>query len=326
MWIIDHKNIFLTIGVAVMALSLVILFWFGIKPSIDFTGGALLEVTYEVRPDKSEIENNLSGLDLGGYSLRASIDEAGRDAYHLRTRDLKEEERQTIQNVMLGVGEGGEIARSTVVGPTIGQELQEKVKWAVGGVSVVILLYVALVFWGVRWPVGSTVYGGITVIALLHDILVPAAAMSLFGYFLGMEADVLFVMALLAVLGYSVNDTIVVFDRVRENIVKYRKEHKSVVKDMGGLERDEISYTFDKPFSEVVGLSVNETLLRSINTSLTTGLALVALYWFGGEVTESFALILLIGIIAGTYSSIFLASPLLVWYADKKGVKSETNA
>lgn len=305
-----------------MAGSLAIIFLFGIKPSIDFTGGALLEVTYEVRPEKSEIEKGLSDLNLGGYSLRASTDESGGDAYHLRTRDLKEPERQTVQNIMLASGEGGEVTRSTVVGPTIGQELQEKAKWAVGGVSVVILLYVGLAFWGVRWPVGSTAYGAITIVALLHDILVPAAAMSLLGYFFGMEAGVLFVMALLAVLGYSVNDTIVVFDRVRENIVKYRKEHKQTIKEVGGMEREEVSYSFDRSFSDIVGQSVNETILRSINTSLTTGLALLALYWFGGDMTKIFALILLIGVVAGTYSSIFLASPLLVWYSQKYGDKS----
>lgn len=152
--------------------------------------------------------------------------------------------------------------------------------------------------------------------------MVPAALMAILGYFYGAEADVLFVTALLAVLGYSVNDTIVIFDRVRENIIKYRSERKKTVNAPGGLKREEVTYTFKRPFSEIVGLSIKETMLRSINTSLTTGLALLALYFFGADVTKNFALVMLAGVAAGAYSSIFFASPLLVWYAERKDKKS----
>jgi preprotein translocase subunit SecF len=136
--------------------------------------------------------------------------------------------------------------------------------------------------------------------------------------FAGVEADVLFVMALLAVLGYSVNDTIVVFDRVRENLKRHRTETKTMVKSVDGLEREEISYELKKPFGEIVGEAVNQTIMRSINTSITTLLALLALYFFGGEVTKTFTLILIAGVIAGTYSSICLANPLLVYVAERK--------
>ena len=140
--------------------------------------------------------------------------------------------------------------------------------------------------------------------------------MALLGYFAGVEVDVLFVMAILAVLGYSVNDTIVVFDRVRENLVKYRQEKKHIVKDPTGMPREEIEYLFTKPFGDIVGQSVEQTIVRSLNTSITTLLALTTLYFLGGEVTKTFALILIAGVAAGAYSSIFLASPLLVWYAE----------
>lgn len=282
-----------------------------------------MEVSYSTKPEKSSIEDSLNQMDLGGYSLRQAENSEGNGAFILRTRDLSEEERMSVEAVMISSGEGANVERFTSIGPVIGSELTEKAKWAVGAVSLVIVVYVAFAFLGVRWPVGSSVYGGITIVALLHDILVPAALMSLLGYFYGVEVDVLFVMALLAVLGYSVNDTIVVFDRVRENIVKYRNEHKRTVNAPGGMKREEVSYTFNKPFADIVELSISESLLRSINTSLTTGLALVALYIFGGEVTKNFALVLLAGVIAGAYSSIFFASPLLVWYADWKESKSK---
>lgn len=306
-----------------MVVSAAIVLALGIKPGIDFTGGSLMEVSYTEKPEKSSIEEPLNQLDLGGYSLRQAENTEGNGAFILRTRDLTEEERQNVESLMLKEGEGANVDRFTSIGPVIGDELTEKAKWAVGAVSLVIVIYIAFAFLGVRWPVGSSVYGAITIIVLAHDVLVPTALMSLLGYFYGVEIDILFVMALLAVLGYSVNDTIVIFDRVRENIVKYRNEHKRTVNAPGGMKREEISYTFNKPFADIVELSINESLLRSINTSLTTGLALVALYIFGGEVTKNFALVLLVGVIAGAYSSIFFASPLLVWYANWKESKDK---
>lgn len=301
-----------------MVVSTVILFWFGLKPGIDFTGGSLMEVSYNSRPEKAEVETKLNEMDLGGYSLRESLDQKGKDSFQLRTRNLSEDERVAVETALLQGDADAAVSRFTSVGPVVGDELAEKSKWAIGAVVIIIVIYVGFAFMGVRWPVGSSVYGGITIISLLHDVLVPAAVMALLGHFYGAEIDVLFVIALLAILGYSVNDTIVVFDRVRENIVTYRTEHKKKVKGPGGIEHEEVTYTFKRPFSEIVGLSVNETMLRSINTSLTTGLALVALYFFGGEVTKNFALILLMGVAAGAYSSIFFASPLLVWYAEWK--------
>ncbi len=306
-----------------MAVSLGLIFVFGLKPGIDFTGGSLMEVAYDSRPPKTEVETSLNGLDLGGYSLRESNDEAGREIYMLRTRALSDTERTSVEGVVLVDGSGGEVTRFTSVGPVIGQELQEKAKWAIGAVSLVIVIYIAIAFLGVRWPVGSSVYGGITILSLAHDVMVPTALMAVMGHFYGVEVDVLFVMALLAVLGYSVNDTIVIFDRVRENILKYRNEHKKTVNAPGGITRDEVTYSFNKPFGEIVDLSIKDTLLRSINTSLTTALTLVALYYFGGDVTKNFALVLLSGVVAGAYSSIFFASPLLVWYSEWKETKNK---
>lgn len=323
MFFVTHRKMFLSIAVAVVVGSLGIILTLGLPLGIDFTGGALTEVAYDTVPEKAQLETALNEKGLGGYSLRETIDESGRDGYILRTRDLLEEERVAISAFLVQAGEGGEITRFTSIGPVIGEELKDKSVWAIAGVSLIIILYVAFAFAGVSYPVGSWVYGGITILALLHDVIVPTAVMALLGYFAGLEADVLFVMALLAVLGYSVNDTIVVFDRVRENLVKYREEKKVKVVGTDGMEREEVTYTLLKPFSEIVGLSVSQTLMRSINTSVTTLVALGALYFFGGEVTQTFTLVLIAGVLAGTYSSICIANPLLVFVAERKAAKAE---
>ncbi len=323
MFVILHRKIFLIIAAALVFGSLAIISTIGLNFGIDFTGGALTEVAYDTRPEKVELETELTGLDLGRYSLRETLDESGRDGYILRTRDLAESERLAVSEQLTTVGEGAEITRFTSIGPVIGQELRDKAAWAIGAVALIIILYVAFAFRGVSYPVGSWVYGGITILALIHDVLVPTALMSLLGYFLGMEVDVLFVMALLAVLGYSVNDTIVVFDRVRENLMQFRQE-KKIKKKIDGIEHEEIEYILTKPFDEIVGLSVSQTLIRSINTSITTLLALLALYFIGGEVTQSFALVLIAGVLAGTYSSICFANPLISLIAERKLNKIET--
>jgi preprotein translocase subunit SecF len=317
MFVIKYTKVFLIATALIFIVSIAIIAKFGLLLGIDFTGGALTEVSYVSLPEKASLENELTaygeGVNLGGYSLRETVDDTGRDGYILRTRDLTEEERQSVEDIMVAAGEDGSLTRFTSIGPVIGKELKDKAVWAVGAVVIIIVLYVAFAFRGVSYPVGSWTYGGITILALAHDVLVPAALMAILGYTMGAEIDVLFVMAMLAVLGYSVNDTIVVFDRVRENIIKYRQEKK--VKKDG---QETVEYLFTKPFEVIVGQSVGETLLRSINTSLTTLLALLALYFLGGDVTKNFALVLIAGIIAGTYSSICIANPLLIYFGNKK--------
>ena len=213
------------------------------------------------------------------------------------------------------------MTRFTSIGPVIGEELRGKAGWAIFGVVSIIVLYVAFAFAGIGTPVSSWMYGAITIFVLIHDVLVPTALMSILGYTFGVEVDVLFVMALLAVLGYSVNDTIVVFDRVRENLTKNRTEHRKKHTEPGGLVREEVTYTLTKPYDEIVGSAVSETMARSINTSVTTLVVLLGLYFFGGSVTQTFALVLLAGVLAGTYSSICIASPLVVTYAMYKAAK-----
>ncbi|HLD27489.1 MAG TPA: protein translocase subunit SecF, partial [Patescibacteria group bacterium] len=183
------------------------------------------------------------------------------------------------------------------IGPTIGNELKRKSFYAIIVVLLAIILYIAYAFRKVSKPVESYKYGAAAIIALIHDLLIIIGVFAVLGHFLNVQIDSYFVTALLTILGFSVHDTIVTFDRTRENL----KRHQ------------------DKTFEEVVNLSVNETIIRSLNTSLTTVFVLLAIFLFGGETIRYFVLALALGLIVGTYSSIFLASPLLmIWYRLKK--------
>lgn len=298
MFVATYTKQLLIIAALIFAVAGGIVGVFGIPLGIDFTGGSLTEVAYDVRPEKADVEEVLNEMNLGAYSLRGTVGEDGRDGYILRTRDLSDDERQSVQAVLTSTGEGSSIARFTSVGPVIGQELRDKAFWAMLAVVLTIVLYVMFAFRKVAGQVRSWVYGALTILALMHDVLVPVAFVSLAGFFFGIEADILFIMALLTVLGYSVNDTIVVFDRVRENLLKNQEEERI------------------EPIETTVGRSVSDTMGRSINTSLTTLVALGALYLLGGAVTEMFALTLMVGVIAGAYSSIFIANPMLIVLAN----------
>ena len=315
MFIITNKKIFLIIAAAIVAISLGIVATFGIKLGIDFTGGSLMEVKYSTLPEKEAIEAVVQEQSLGEFSVRHSKSEAG-DGYLITTRDLKEDERVLLEEKLIAVSDGGELVRFTSIGPVIGQELADKAVWAIGAVLALIIIYVAIAFMGVGAPVSSWVYGFMAIIVLVHDIVVPLAFISLMGEFAGAQADILFVTVLLTILGFSVNDTIVIFDRIREKLKQNRTESRRTIPVTGGKDEIEITYTLHKPFGELVGQAISETMSRSINTSVTVLLALAALYFFGTSVTDMFVLSLMVGVIAGAYSSVFIASPLLVLYQE----------
>lgn len=305
MFVIKHKNIFFALTGAIFVLAIGATVLFGLKLGIDFTGGASVEFSC-AECEKSALSHNLDQLGLGEYSLRETD-----GGFMLRTKALEGDDREGV--LALVASHGGEVKNFSDVGPTIGNELARKALIAIVLVSLLIVLYIAFVF---RPPVvkrevsregfvtitrdnhgvSSWVFGTVAVITLVHDIIVPIGIFALLGHFMGAEVGVLFVTALLAILGYSVNDTIVVFDRVRERLKKNAEGNKN------------------EDFETMVGESLSETYARSINTSLTTLLTLIALYFFGPEATHAFALTLIAGVIAGTYSSIFIAAPLLVWW------------
>lgn len=318
MFAVTYRKIFLAIAAVIMLGSAALIGMFGLKLGIDFTGGTLIEVVFTEIPSQTQVEESLQPYELGAISVREAASDDGRTGYIVRTRDLTESEHESVENTLTSIGAGAEVTRYTSIGPVIGQELKDKAGWAVFGVVSIIVLYVAFAFAGIGVPVSSWVYGLVTIVVLIHDVLVPTALMSVLGVTYGAEVDVLFVMALLAVLGYSVNDTIVVFDRVRENLVKNRTEKRTKTTEPGGIVKEHVEYTLTAPYEKIVGSAVSESMARSINTSLTTMAALVALYFIGGSVTQTFSLILIAGVVAGAYSSICIASPLVVAYAKWK--------
>lgn len=324
MGIIRNKKFFLITAAVIVLASAIIIASFGLKAGIDFTGGSLTEMRYGTLPEKSQVEAAVAELNIDDVSVRHYENESG-NGYLVTTRDLTDSERISLESKLTELGSEAELVRFTSIGPVIGKELADKAVWAVGAVLGLIIIYVAIAFSGVGAPVSSWVYGFITVFVLGHDILVPVAFMSLMGHFAGAEVDILFVTVLLTILGFSVNDTIVIFDRIREKLKLNRTEIKKNVQVPGSRNQVEISYKLTKPFGDLVEQAISETMTRSINTSLTVLIALIALYAFGSSVTQMFTLSLMVGIVAGAYSSIFIASPLLVLYQDWQEKKATNN-
>ena len=295
--IIQHRKIYLAFSSLLVLASIVVLSLWGLKLGIDFTGGSLAEISFEEsRPDNQAIKEVLAELELGEIVLQP----AGEKGLLIRMKAIGEPTHQAIVGLLNQKFGQIEEKRFESIGPTIGQELRRKALWAMGIVLIAILLYIAWVFRRVSKPVASWKYGLSAVLALAHNILIVLGVFSVLGHFWQMEVGTPFIAALLTILGYSVNDTIVVFDRTRENLFKAPTEN----------------------FEEIVNQSVNQTIVRSLNTSLTTLFVLSAIYFLGGETIKYFALALIIGVIVGTYSSIFMASPLLVvWqrWKEKKG-------
>lgn len=291
MKIIKMRKIFLMISLGLVLASLVITAVQKPEYSIEFTGGSVIEASYETRPDVDEVRTVV--LDAG---FEARVQPFGDDSYIVRTGFVTEEERKALIGALTSFDTSSEIERFNIIGPSVGKELKTKSLYALIFVSLGIVLFVAYAFRHVSKPVSSWKYGLVAVIALLHDIIIPIGILSL----IGTEIDTLYVVGLLSILGLSVNDTIVVFDRIRENL---KSEEESNTKT---------------PFTEVVGRAINDTVTRSIMTSLTLVVVLLGLYIWGPVATQTLALVLLLGTIVGTYSSIFLASPLLTIMVSKK--------
>lgn len=289
MFIVKHTKKFISLSIFLVILSVVFIFTFGLKPGIDFKGGALLEVVYPLgRPEVSMLETATKELGLN----QSLIQPTGDLGYILKTRDINQTEHDALLKLLSFEGKYSVNEKSfTSVGPVVGSELKRKAIVSITMVILAIIIFITYAFRRVSKPVASWKYGLITIITLLHDIIIPTGFFAVFSHYAEVEVDTLFVLALLTILGLSVHDKIVVFDRIRENL---RNEDK-------------------RPFREIVGTSTNETIIRSINITLTTICVLVPMYLFGPEATKNFALVLTIGLFFGIYSSLFFASPLLVW-------------
>ena len=302
MFVVKYRKIFYTLSTLLVIFSIFSISKWGLNYGIDFKGGSIIEVEYSgARPSHDEITSLVKNA---GVSSEIVVRPTGEKGYIIRTADLASSTINAVTASLVTVNSGTSTASSTTtgatikrmdtVGPILGQELQSKSITSIILVILAIVLFITFAFRHVSKPVSSWKYGLAAIVALAHDVLVPTGIYAFLGRNGGFEVDALFVTALLVILGFSVHDTIVVFDRTRENL-KLDDHHKEA-------------------FDKIVGKSISQTFARSINTSLTTVLALVALYFFGADATRNFSFILIIGIILGTYSSIFLGSSLLVTF------------
>lgn len=288
MWIIKHRNLFFLFSGLLVVASLIAVGTFGLNLGTDFRGGTIIEAEYTgARPTVEEINTSLSTLDLG----TATIQPAGEKGVIVKLRSINESEHASTTAALSIAGKYPVIEKNySSIGPTLGAELAKKGLIALGIALLFIIIFIAFAFRGVSRPVSSWKYGLVAIVALIHDVTVPTGVFAILGHYKGVEVDGLFLTALLTVFAISINDTIVVFDRVRENL------------------KNRATGTFE----DVVGRSLDETVIRSLNTSLAVIFMLLALFLFGGDSTKNFSLALLVGMTAGTYSSIFIAAPLLV--------------
>ncbi len=285
---IRYKWLYFGFSLLILIPGVISLIVYRLNLSIDFTGGTLLEIQTKSPLSHSAIQEVAKSQNLELSSIQDSADKT----YLLRFKPMTADQNEKFKQALGEVTE----KRFETVGPVVGLELTRKALAAVGIASVAIVLYIAWAFRQVPKPYSPWKFGVSAVVALLHDALVVLGIFSLLGHFMGVEVDALFVTAMLTVIGFSVHDTIVVFDRVRENLPKMPQSS----------------------FADVVNFSLSETLGRSLNTSITVLLTLLALLLFGGESIRWFVVALLVGITSGTYSSIFNASPLLVLWESRK--------
>lgn len=290
--IIAHKKIYLTLSAVLVLASAAAVGLWGLRMGIDFTGGSLWEVEFNSqRPANAEVVSA-----LGFYKIEdAILQPTGEKGLILKFRAVNENTHESMKRDLNDFAPIEE-KRFESIGPVIGRELQKKASKSIVYVLVLIIVYIAWAFRKVSKPVSSWKYGLTAIVALVHDVAIPTGIFAALGHFKGVEIDSYFVTAILTILGFSVHDTIVVFDRIRENLRKNLPEQ----------------------FAVTVNKSVNETLARSINTSLTVFLVLLATYFLGGESVKNLILALILGVFFGTYSSIFVASPLLTIWSFKK--------
>ncbi len=277
------KNWFFILSTLIILPGLFYLATSGLKLGIDFKGGTLLEYKFEKPVDQNK---------LNQYGV---VVQSGTNTYIIKTKSLDQKQLNDLRNKINQQFGSFQTRREEILSPLIGGEQEQKAVTALILACVAIVLYITFSFRKVPKPASSFRFGVAAIIALIHDVLVVVGIFAILGKFLNIEVDTLFVTALLTIIGFSVHDTIVVFDRIRENLPK----------------------NLGKKFSEIADISITQTLARSLNTSLTVVFVLFALMLFGGETIRWFVVALLIGIISGTYSSIFNATTFLVWWEER---------
>ena len=297
--IIKFKYVFFVISLLVILPGIYSMARYGLKLSIDFTGGTIMEVESMALKDSGEREK-IKKIVSKDVEV-ASVSPIGETTVLFRTKAIENAQKEKLLTDLKGAyGPKINISRFETVGPVIWQELTSKAIQAVVVASLAIIIYIAYAFREIPPPYSPWKFGISAVVALVHDVLVVVGVFSILGHLYKVEIDALFVTALLTVIGFSVHDTIVVFDRIRENLRKTAGK---------------------MPFAEVVNESILQTLARSLTTSLTVLFTLLALVLFGGESIRWFTVALLVGIFSGTYSSVFNAAPLLLVWEEYKRKK-----
>ncbi len=284
--IIGYAKLWVTTSVLLMLAAVITLIVLKPNYGIDFTGGSLLEI------EVANTSNQDLHAEILALGKEAVVQSSEGDSYFVRLGVITEAEHQVLLTGLQVTHPDLVEHKFDSVGPVIGAELKRNASIAVVVLLALIAIYIAWAFRHVSEPIPSWKYGVTTLFTAFHDVIIPLGVFAILGRTAGYQIDIAFVAAMLTILGYSINDTIVVLDRTRENLARYRHSTKS--------------------FGEIVNQSIVETLGRSINTTLATLLPLVAIFAVGGESTRPFVLALIIGIVAGAYSSIFFASPLLV--------------
>ncbi len=294
MSVIKYKYFFLGVSTVLTIAALAAMVGFGYRQGIDFAGGTLWQVKFSGSGASAESLKSL--LAENGVSDAVVRETGNADEYSIRAKELSEEIHISLSGKIQEEFGAFEEMSFASIGPAIGTELRNRALLAFFLVLAGISLYVSYAFRKVSYPVNSWKYGIVTLITLFHDALIPAGAFAWWGWKYGVELDTNFIVAILVVMGFSVHDTIVVFDRIRENLL-----HSKNKDDLSGI----------------IDASVKQTFARSINTSLTLFLVLVAMYVFGAHSLSYFTLMILIGTVVGTYSSIFVASPMLTFFHRK---------
>lgn len=287
---VGKKRWFFLISAIVITLGIVSLAIFGLRPGVDFSGGTAMTLQFNSPVEQSQLRQELADL---GHD-EATAQKAGESSFIIRLREIPREEADELVGKLGGrLGRQVEITDYYLASPTVGVETTRNAGIAVIIAAVAMLFYIV---WAFRRMPSPFRWGTCAIIALIHDVLIVIGIFSILGQIADVEVSAMFITGLLAVVGYSINNTVVVFDRIRENMSK-------------GISSD---------FAVTVNLSLIETLGRSLNTSLTTLCVILALFLFGGATIHHFILVLLIGVFAGTYSSLFIAGPLLVVWEKKE--------
>ena len=283
---LKYYKLFFVISGLILIFGVVSLSLYGLKLGIDFTGGSEIQLQFKRAVDVNNVKEALASQNVNNFQIQA----IGNNGLLLKTPPMEKEQHDKLLEALKN--KAGDLTEThyDTIGGIIGKELKTNAFWQLLFVSLGIIFYIGYAFRKVNKPVTSWRFGSAAVIALFHDLLFVLGVFSLLGHFKGVEVDSLFVTAMLTVLGFSVHDTIVVFDRIRENLRLFPGQ---------GIDF-------------VVNHSIAQTLVRSLNTSLTVLFVLFSLLLFGGETIRWFVFALFIGIIVGTYSSIFIASPVLV--------------